>query len=424
MKTRKLVVASALAAAFVASAVVPTPTVSDVVLSADEATGGVAISYNVDVESVAIVSLEVKNASGAWVPIPADAQTFFIGETNCRVGPGTHRAVYRPGGVVAGRRALDANNFRAKVKAWSKDAPPDYMVADLTMPSNVLFYASKEDVPLGVTNDLYKTQKLVMRKIPAGGVSWRMGTPSGSTGISWDSTREKARQISFTNDYYIGIYPVTQAQYWNMAGSKNGCTIEGLLFPCTNCGVERLRGSRTGDGIDWPATGHRVADSSVLGRLRKFTGQDFDLPTEAQWEYATRGGIGGFFSNNGPDTKEEKCKICWCASNCTNEEGVATCWPVGLKEPNNWGIYDMQGHFYELCQDWWLEESSSVTVGIDPTGPTYDQRQPNVTARVVRGGTYGSRWDFARSADRSNTGPGADGGASNAHRLWCSAYLK
>ncbi len=424
MKTRELVAAGALAAAFAASAVVPTPTVTDVALAADEATGGVAITYSVDVESVAIVTLQATNSAGAWVDAPMDLQTRLIGDNRRRVGPGAHKVVYIPGGAVSGRRAQGAEGFRARVQAWSKDAPPDYMVVDLTMPSNILFYASKEDVPMGVTNEIYKTQKLVMRKIPAGGVSWRMGTPTGATapGISWTTSREKERQVSFTNDYYIGIYPVTQAQYWNIYGSQCDCTIKGLHFPCTNCGVERLRGSKSGDGIDWPATGHAVADSSVLGKLRKLTGQDFDLPTEAQWEYATRGGIGGFFSNDGPDTEEEKCKICWCSSNCTNDAGVATCWPVGLKEPNNFGIYDMQGHFYELCQDWWKEDASSITVGVDPVGPTYNQKDSE--NRVIRGGPYGSNWAFARSANRSNTGTNASGGASNAHRLWCSAYLK
>jgi formylglycine-generating enzyme required for sulfatase activity len=99
------------------------------------------------------------------------------------------------------------------------------------------------------------------------------------------------------------------------------------------------------------------------------------LPTEAEWEFAARGGIKSKkFAFSGSNNIED---VAWYKANSNNITN-----PVALKKPNELGIYDMCGNVWEWCEDWYAEFEKSETVVTDPTGPKEG------TTRVLRGGSY------------------------------------
>ena len=138
----------------------------------------------------------------------------------------------------------------------------------------------------------------------------------------------------------------------------------------------------------WPANAD-VTAGSFLGRLRAKTGlTGFDLPTEAQWEYACRGGTTTAL-NSGKDLTAAK-------GPCPNMDEVGwyeknsggTTHPVGGRRPNAWGLYDMHGNVLEWCRDWCGSYGGDAT---DPVGPVGGEK------RVCRGGS----WSFSASSCRS-----------------------
>jgi formylglycine-generating enzyme required for sulfatase activity len=111
----------------------------------------------------------------------------------------------------------------------------------------------------------------------------------------------------------------------------------------------------------------------------------FRLPTEAEWEYACRAGTNTEFSYG--DDVNKLDKYAWHYDNSERKTH-----PVGQKEPNLWGIYDMHGNVYEWCQDWYGDYASNSVV--DPKGPD------NEKGRVLRGGSWRSFARIIRSARR------------------------
>ena len=167
----------------------------------------------------------------------------------------------------------------------------------------------------------------------------------------WDSEKPTHR-VTLTNDYYIGKYEVTQA-LWQAVMGNNPSKLKGDNLP-----VER---------VSWDDC------QNFLRRLNRITGKTFRLPTEAEWEYAARGGnkSRGYQysgSNNLLD-------VAWYDYNSGNKTHA-----VGTKQPNELGIYDMSGNVWELCQDRYERYSSSSQ--INPTGAN------SGSDRVIRGGCW------------------------------------
>lgn len=418
----KLIVGMAACAVFSAFAA---PVVSDVALSQSGDT--VTINYSLANES-GIVTVDVQTNAGdnVWVSIGGEHLTYFAGDANKKVEPGARTITWKP------RKAWPDNevteNVKAVVSAWSLSAPPDYMVVSLTAANVVNYYTCAENVPFGVTNDLYKTECLVMRRIPASNVQWRMGSPTTEYGRT--GARETPHVVTLPNDYYIGVYPVTQRQYELLMNTRTSYFYRDEDYatrPMEQISYEDLRGIAA-NGFDWPNNGHDVQTDSFIDKLRKHSGlSDFDLPTDAQWEFACRAGC-GFALYNGQDLEDYTTStrlnaLARYANNggkpngedpasaCTSENGTAK---VGSYEPNNLGLYDMLGNVLEWCLDWYQESPLDYNIA---TGPV------SGTDRVTRGGCWNDAALCCRCAFRRNDPPSAHY-KDIGFRLACSADVR
>jgi len=116
-------------------------------------------------------------------------------------------------------------------------------------------------------------------------------------------------------------------------------------------------------------------------------GQELQLPTEAQWEYACRAGSTTEYCNG--DDEAALQRVGWYRKNSKKETH-----PVGELAANAWGLHDCHGNVWEWCEDWWDEEAYARNDCTDPTGPQAEY------VRVVRGGSFGNVARDARAAWR------------------------
>ena len=284
----------------------------------------------------------------------------------------------------------------------------------------VYYYTSAEGVPGGVTNDLYKTVLILMRRIgPTGGEGFLMGSPVNETGRT--AAREAQVRAWLTKGYYAGVYEVTQGQWYQVMGdtaqawpSKWSNNDYKLTRPVEQVSYYDIRENinNTDDAAaDWPAN-DAVTAGSFMGRLRSKTGlAGFDLPTDAQWEYACRAGTTGALNdgtvnitNSNSDARLDLLgryqynggKINGTtdpAPDCTTANATAA---VGTYAPNAWGLYDMHGNVWEWCLDWFAD---AMEGGDDPDGAD------SGSYRVLRGGRWYSPASGCRSAVRGINAP-------------------
>ena len=180
---------------------------------------------------------------------------------------------------------------------------------------------------------------------------------------------EKPTHSVTVSDFYIGKYEVTQSQWKAIMGSNPSKYI-GKNNPVEN--------------VSWNDI------QEFIKKLNAKTGKRFRLPTEAEWEYAARGGNqskGYKFSGSNSISD-----VAWYYDNSRRKTH-----PVGQKTPNELGIYDMSGNVYEWCQDWYGDYSSSSQT--NPTGPS------SGSFRVVRSGSWSSYACGCRVSDRSSSFP-------------------
>ena len=253
------------------------------------------------------------------------------------------------------------------VVAWATNRPPDYCVVNLKN-GDVRYYTAADQLPGGgLTNAIYKSDYLVMRYIAAAGVPWYMGS-TNEKGRQAD--RETYQQITLTNNYYIGVYEFTQAQWKKFFALPSSDTSKydiGDDRPMAYFNFGYLRESSDGTvnaSYDWPSA---PASASLFGQLRSLTGQQlaFDLPSEAQWEYACRSGTTEGHWNDGSDilvstgTDANLNNLARYTPTYNVGEyadkfdGAATTAGVGTFRPNLWGLYDMHGNVREMCLDWY-----------------------------------------------------------------------
>ena len=185
-----------------------------------------------------------------------------------------------------------------------------------------------------------------MRHIKCKGVQWTMGDPS--TLLNYSANAPEC-QVILTNDFWISVFPITVGQH-TLIGTGNRTTSYGTYPAETNlCPATGWRDNiREKGSVSWPANRHSVGATSWLGKMRSNTGYDFELATEAQWEFAARGGVYGLHLYTGEITDTNAKldaalkKIAWFNGN-TKLDGKNWWHPVGTRKPNAYGIYDMLG---------------------------------------------------------------------------------
>ena len=199
------------------------------------------------------------------------------------------------------------------------------------------------------------------------GGTFRMGATS-EQGRDAKSNEKPVHSVTLSG-YYIGKTEVTQV-LWEAVMGINPSRFKGDYLPVEN--------------VSWDDC------QEFIRKLNSMTGQNFRLPTEAEWEFACRGG------NNSRGYKYSGSNnlgsVAWYDGNSGNKTH-----PVGTKAPNELGIYDMSGNVWEWCSDWFANYSSGAQT--NPTGPYGGSR------RVCRGGSWYSFVRCCRSSIRINYFP-------------------
>ena len=384
---KNAVIVFAAIAASTSLAAVPNVDQNAVTIAQDSQSRLVTVGYTLTGEP-AVITVDfqtnaVANAEMGWTSIGEVNFTNTTGYVN-QVVPTGARSLYWQPDKVWPDQVIDAGKFRAVVKAWATNAPPDYcavcLLTDAQMAAKKVadvtwdiprrrYFVSAAAVPGGVQDAQYKTEFLLLRKIPAAGVVWRMGR--GETTEAWTYPHK----VMLTQDYYIGVYEMTVGQHSTIGG-----TLSTSRYAQGGVTWSNLRGTYA--DYPWPEVGegytnytHNVASTSLLGKLRTRSGIDsFDLPTEAQWEYACRSGHGGVLYNTTSWSESSVNKIAWHAGNWKSGgtyDNSSRLHVVGEKDPNDWGLYDMLGNALERV----LDRSANFTtpspdyIAVDPKGP-------------------------------------------------------
>lgn len=380
----------------------------------------VTVDYTLDAPAIVTVDFLTNGVS-----IGAENFRGVDGDVNRYVDKTTGRITWDPLADWPDVKIRDLS-FEARVTAWATNAPPDFMAIDLNNEKTVRFYVSKAALPRPVTDDRWKTDWLLMKRVHAANVVWRMGPGRKD---ARNIPADQAHLVMLTEDYYMGVYMVTRRQYLLMSKTnewKPGKQYIGDSLwrePVNTVQMPQIRGTdTTKSAYVWPEAGHAVADNSICGLLRAHTGIDsFDLPTEAQWEYACRAGT-STRNYDGTDDTSTLTELSWFATSCdAAPDGKGKVMrPVGLKAPNRWDFYDFYGQSFERCLDWNVGNYYEITapIMVDPTGPS----RGTSTTTVARGGSIDH--DARTSCSDSRDGQGENNGSYYAAmRLACRAAL-
>ena len=223
------------------------------------------------------------------------------------------------------------------------------------------------------------------------GGTFTMGA-TAEQGSDYDSDELPTHQVTLS-DYYIGKYEVTQ-QLWEYVMSYSGTCADGSSMSAyaSDVWLGSDPSSSYGVGDYYPAyyvSYYDIVDI-FLPRLNKITGRTYRLPTEAEWEFAARGGKQSKgYKYSGSDNIGV---VAWYTGNSGGKTHQ-----VGTKEPNELGIYDMSGNVWEWCGDWYGSYSSSAQT--NPTGPS------SGSGRVLRGGSWYGDARYCRVSDRGISDP-------------------
>lgn len=180
----------------------------------------------------------------------------------------------------------------------------------------------------------------------------------------WDDEKP-THQVTLTNDYYIGKTEVTQA-LWKAVMGDNPSSFEGDNLPV--------------EFVLW------YDCQKFISKLNSMTGQNFRLPTEAEWEFAARGGNNSnHYQYSGSNKLDD---VAWYDGNSGSKTHA-----VATKQPNELGVYDMSGNVCEMCSDWFGNYSSGSQT--NPAGPNEG------SYFVIRGGRFNDDAWLCRSSFRS-----------------------
>jgi formylglycine-generating enzyme required for sulfatase activity len=205
--------------------------------------------------------------------------------------------------------------------------------------------------------ETYEYNLIPLVYIPAG--EFLMGTLDSDANKS-----EKPQHLVTVLSFYMGCYPVTQAQWQTVMGNNPS------MFKREDHPVEK---------VSW------YDAMKFCQRLSEQTGKEYRLPTEAEWEYACRAGTTTkYYFGNGANQLSEYA--------CYSQNADSTTHPVGQKKPNQFGLYDMHGNVWEWCEDGWSEFYQQPRI--------QSLKETTSSVKVLRGGSWGSNPWYCRSAYR------------------------
>lgn len=233
-------------------------------------------------------------------------------------------------------------------------------------------YSQEKNDLFALIDESLSETRIEMVTCPAG--SFKMGSPLDEDARYKNESQHK---VTITKPFQISKYEITQAQYQAIMG------VNPSYFKFENNPV---------DNVSWEDARSFCDKLNEKYKSSLPQGYRFDLPTEAQWEYACRAGTETQL-NSGKNltTRTGKClnldEVSWYYENSDKKPH-----PVGLKKPNAWGIYDMHGNVWEWVRDWYGNYPSDDVV--DPLGPQKS------TKRVFRGASWGDYAMYHRSARR------------------------
>lgn len=255
------------------------------------------------------------------------------------------------------------------------EGPPEVPTLSASPPSAALDLPQTNHNPKGKTaqpsfqQELSFAEGIIFVKIPAG--EFLMGSPDSEPFHAQDESPVSRAVIA--KPFWISKYEVTQGEWTTIMESNPSKYPTGEDHPVEN--------------VSWDDC------QRFLQKLNSISPHTFRLPTETEWEYACRAGSNTVYAlgNEVPDL--ERCG--WYEGNSGNGHH-----PVGEKEPNYWGLYDMHGNVYEWCQDYYRENYSNHP------GNASAWEQPNENAnRVRRGGSFQQPAKNCRAAFRGTGRP-------------------
>jgi len=258
------------------------------------------------------------------------------------LSPGMKQIILKALEKDPARRYPSASAMRAALEDLQAGRPVTEEVSTVT----------RAPLPLGVDIEFVP--------IPPGGFD--MGSENR------DSDERPVHRVRVSKAFELGKYPVTQEQ-WEAGMGSNPSYFKGPDRPV--------------ETVSWNDV------QEFLKKLnRRGDGHLYRLPTEAEWEYAARAGTTG-------DSPAELDAVAWYHGNSR-----AQTHPVGQKQPNAWGLYDMLGNVWEWCRDWYSPDYYRNSPTVDPPGP------PSGSQRVLRGGSSYYNASYLRAATRFRGEPG------------------
>lgn len=476
------------------SVAVPKATITDLAQDDDRT---VMINYSLANAPAVVTFTAETNGPNGWVALEGKCLLTASGDIFRRVDKETGTIRWNVDRMGL-EEAIASGNLRVNLTAWRLDDTPDYMVVSLakygiSAADRVRYYTSTNELLGGLlANREYRTSHVVMKRMHARGIRWMMGSPGGTPGRNGNDAvtgfpPETMHPVTLTNDYYIGVFPLTVAQMAAInntgeSGSEGGFPIDRAMRICDRVYYDAGSNFIMRDS-NWPKP---PAAGSVLGKLRTLTAgviEDWELPSEAQWEFAARAnqpvmhwgdgteykffdsdssgnkydsdyGMPGRYRYNQANDWHTKWQD-YSDNAKRTAQGPESGTPIaGSYAPNAYGLYDMHGGIWEWCLDWYQADITSLNgaVNINENGdlpfngqvhkslmPKKDENGEFVKdengntvyvaeewpARVMRGGCYFSdasvcRASYRRSSKPKYPGDSQEGGA----RLCCRAGLK
>ena len=278
------------------------------------------------------------------------------------------RAGRKKGSLVTILDSVEIGELPIRLRSVQSFTPNDYqtgIIRFLGEPSgNGQSAPARQEVKPVSGDQTFAVNGVSFKMVKVGGGTFQMGSNDSEA-----YSNEKPVHSVTLSDYYIGETEVTQA-LWMAVMGNNPSKWKGDNLPVEQVSWDECR--------------------TFIGKLNSLTGKNFRLPTEAEWEYAARGGRkSNGYKYSGSNTLGN---VAWYTDNSGSQTHS-----VKAKQANELGLYDMSGNVWERCQDWFGSYSSGSQT--NPTGPTTG------SGRVIRGGSWSGDAGYCRVSGRYSIAP-------------------